>query len=216
VSVTPSRLLRAADAAQYRAKRAGLHGPVVAGRTTVVEAGADEAPAERRHFRGRGSLGPGPVLDEILARLDSAAEHDPLKRLIVVTETLAESIDASSWFVSSQAPGARTVKTQASAVSRGVEGADYYVLDEYAIEDYPATYAALTGRVVVVDVDDPRSDPAETSLLMLAGQSEMVMAGGRDATGEHWVVEILGDELSAPVRPYASALRAGVALALHQ
>jgi len=108
------------------------------------------------------------------------------------------------------------VVTQASAVARGVEGADYFVLDEYKIEDFPATYAALTGHHVIVDVDDPRSDPAETSLLMLAGQSEMLMTGAVDSSGDHWVVEILGDDLSAPVRPYASVLRAGVALALRR
>lgn len=217
VSVTPSRFLRAADAAQYRAKRARLHGPVVAGRTAVTaEAGDDSENPERRHFRGRGALGPGPVLDELLLRLDSVAEGDPLKRLVVVTETIAESVDASSWFVSRMAAGSKTVVTQASAVARGVEGADYFVLDEYKVDDYPATYAALTGHHVVVDVDDPRSDPAETSLLMLAGQSEMLMTGAADGEGNHWVVEILGDDLSAPVRPYVSALRAGVALAVRR
>ena len=38
--------------------------------------------------------------------------------------------------------------------------------------------------------------------------------GGTHADGDRWVVEICGDELSAPVRQYASVLRAGVALAL--
>jgi diguanylate cyclase (GGDEF)-like protein len=217
VSVTPSRLLRAADAAQYRAKRAHLSAPVVAGRaaTDLLESVAGD-PAERRHFRGRGALGPGPVLDELVVRLDAAVERDPVLRLVVVTETLAESVDASSWFVSRFDAASGRIRTVASAVARGVEGADYYTLDEYAVEEYPATYAALTGEHVVVDVDDPRSDPAETSLLMLAGQSEMLMAGGQDVDGDHWVVEVLGDDLSAPVRPYAAVLRAGVALALRR
>nr|MDA8435750.1 hypothetical protein [Actinomycetales bacterium] len=87
-------------------------------------------------------------------------------------------------------------------------------LDTFDVDEYPATYAALTGRCIVVDVDDPRSDPAEVSLLMLGGLSEMVMCGGGCADGDRWVVEVVGDELSAPVRPYASVLRAGVALAL--
>lgn len=215
-AVTPSRFLRAADAAQYRAKRAGLQAPVVAGRTSSLpgDADGDEDQPERRQFRGRGALGPGPVLDEVVRRLDASVEHDPLKRLVVVAEVLAESVDASSWFVSRMAAGSRTVRTEASAVSRGVEGAEYYVVDDYPVEEYPATYAALTGHHVIVDVDDPRSDPAEVSLLMLAGQSEMLMSGLADGAGDHWVVEILGDELSAPVRPYAAVLRAGVALAL--
>ena len=44
----------------------------------------------------------------------------------------------------------------------------------------------------------------------------MLMTGAADGEGNHWVVEILGDDLSAPVRPYVSALRAGVALAVRR
>jgi hypothetical protein len=108
------------------------------------------------------------------------------------------------------------VVTRRSAVSRSGDGEAYYTVDEYPLDDYPATYAALTGQCVVVDVDDPRSDPAETSLLMLGAVSEMIMSGGSDADGDQWVVEIAGDDLSAPVRPYASVLRAAVALALRR
>jgi hypothetical protein len=49
---------------------------------------------------------------------------------------------------------------------------------------------------------------------VLAGLSEMVMSGGADPDGRRWLVEVLADELSSPVRPYASVLRAGAALAL--
>jgi diguanylate cyclase (GGDEF)-like protein len=221
-AVTPSRLLRAADAAQYRAKRARLSVPVVAGRV-VTDIGADVdadpgavAPGARRRFRGRGALGPGPVLDEVLRRLDAAVEHEPLPRLVVVATTLAEVLDASCWFVSQLVAGSSTVVTRRSAVSRSGDGEAYYTVDEYPLDDYPATYAALTGQCVVVDVDDPRRDPAETSLLMLGAVSEMIMSGGSDADGDQWVVEIAGDDLSAPVRPYASVLRAAVALALRR
>ncbi|MEV6675943.1 GGDEF domain-containing protein [Streptomyces erythrochromogenes] len=51
------RLFRLADAAQYKAKAARSAGPVVAGRDTAVvrlaDAAAQEAPGERRRFRGR-------------------------------------------------------------------------------------------------------------------------------------------------------------------
>ncbi|MEU6314533.1 GGDEF domain-containing protein [Streptomyces sp. NPDC047014] len=51
------RLFRLADAAQYRAKAARSAQPVVAGRDTAVvrlaDAAAQEAPGERRRFRGR-------------------------------------------------------------------------------------------------------------------------------------------------------------------
>ncbi|MET9957619.1 GGDEF domain-containing protein [Streptomyces sp. NPDC006326] len=56
--VTSSRrLFRLADAAQYKAKAARSPGPVVAGRDTAVvrlaDAAQQEAPGERRRFRGR-------------------------------------------------------------------------------------------------------------------------------------------------------------------
>ncbi|KJK51612.1 GGDEF domain-containing protein [Streptomyces sp. NRRL F-4428] len=51
------RLFRLADAAQYKAKAARSTAPVVAGRDTAVvrlaDAAAQEAPGERRRFRGR-------------------------------------------------------------------------------------------------------------------------------------------------------------------
>jgi diguanylate cyclase (GGDEF)-like protein len=214
--VTPSRLLRAADAAQYRAKRSGSTVPVVAGRTGHVpaDAAADEALPERRQFRGRGTTDPGQALDEVLRRLDAAEDRDPGARLVAVAEVLRESVDAASWFVSVLRAGTSTVITMQHTVVRRTEGEDYYVIDAYDIDDFPATYAALTGHCIVVDVDDPRSDPAEVSLLMLGGLSEMVMCGGADPDGDRWVLEICADELSAPVRPYTSVLRAGVALAL--
>jgi len=214
--VTPSRLLRAADAAQYRAKRSGSTVPVVAGRTGQVPVGAaeDEGLPERRQFRGRGTTDPGQALDEVLRRLDAAEDRDPCARLVAVAEVLRESVDAASWFVSVLRAGTSTVTTMRDTVVRRTEGEDYYVIDTYDIDEFPATYAALTGHSIVVDVDDPRSDPDEVALLMLGGLSEMVMCGGAAADGDRWVLEICADELSAPVRPYVSVLRAGVALAL--
>jgi diguanylate cyclase (GGDEF)-like protein len=215
VAVTTSRLLRAADAAQYRAKRSASPVPVVAGRTApaaLVE--VDPSVPERRRFRGRGTADPGQVLEEVLRRLDAAVDHDPCGRLVAVAEVLGETVDAASWFVSVLPAGSATVRTVAHTVVRRSEGEAYYVIDSYDLDDYPATYAALTGECIVVDVDDPRSDPAESSLLMLGGLSELVMCGGAHADGDRWLIEICGDELSAPVRPYAAVLRAGVALAL--
>ena len=78
--------------------------------------------------------------------------------------------------------GSSEVQTMRHTVVRRTEGEDYYVIDSYNVGEYPATYAALTGRCVVVDVDDPHSDPAEVSLLMSGRLSEMAMAGGAAAT----------------------------------
>ena len=174
VGVTPSRLLRAADAAQYRAKRSSAQHPVVAGRTSTPTGHiADEREAsERRRFRGRGSLEPGQLLDELMRRLDAADDRDSLSRLRVVAATVSETLDAASWWISSISPGDEHVVTRESGVVRrpgDVSADEYYEPDAYKLDDYPATYAALSGHCVLVDVDDPRSDPAETSLLMLGG-----------------------------------------------
>jgi hypothetical protein len=156
------------------------------------------------------------VLEELLSRLDATVDDDPRRRLIVVAGALADVIDAPSWFVSFMAAGSSRLKTVASSVSRGSNDGDYYLVDEYDVDGFPASYAALTGQCIVVDVDDPRSDPAEASLLMLGGLSELVMSGGVDPRGDHWMIEVCGDDLSAPVRPYVAVLRAGVALALRR
>jgi len=50
---------------------------------------------------------------------------------------------------------------------------------------------------------------------MGGGLAEMVMTGGRDADGVAWLLEVVGDELSAPMRPYAGVVRAASAVALH-
>ncbi len=216
--VTPARLLRAADAAQYRAKRGGIRTPVVAGRTrddVVLDELSDGR--ERRRFRGRGVASPGEILDELVRRLDDTVDHDPERRMAVVAQVLAQTVDAASWFVSRlPAGGADLLTVRSGIVRRGdAQGEDYYAAnDSYPLEDYPATFAALSGRVVMVDVDDPRSDAAEVSLLSLAGLSQMLMAGGADSNGDRWLLEVVGDALSAPMHGYTSVLQAGVALAL--
>jgi diguanylate cyclase (GGDEF)-like protein len=215
IQVTPSRLMRAADAAQYRAKRVSGREPVVAGRTAEGPSVESMRP-ERRLFRGRATVDVGQLLDRVAAAVDERPHDDRLARLSVVAAMVAEAIDASSWFVSSIEPGSDLVVTRDGGVLRRDLGSGeaYYDPETYPLGDYPATYAAVTGAAVVVDVDDPRADPAETALLVLAGLSEMVMSGGADPDGRRWLVEVLGDELSSPVRPYASVLRAGAALAL--
>jgi len=216
--MTASRLLRTADAAQYRAKRSQSRVPVVAGRRAVEPHGHDRGgeDADRRAFRGKGSSTPGRLLDDMLSRLDEVPDLQPQRRLAEVGAALAETCDAAGWFVSRVADG--TIETVLSAVARADDQrreAPYFATDEFPVEAFPASYAAAGGQVVVVDVDDARSDPAETSLLMGGGLAEMVMTGGRDADGVAWLLEVVGDELSAPMRPYAGVVRAASAVALH-
>lgn len=215
--MTGSRLLRAADAAQYRAKRSESRTPVVAGlRVVDTETSGGAEDADRRAFRGKGASSPGRLLDDVLARLDEVPDLPPEQRLAVVGSALAETVDAAAWFVSRVADGA--IETVASAVARAEDDDSdhYYAVDEFPVDDFPASYAAASGQVVVVDVDDARSDPAETSLLMAGGLSEMVMSGGPDSAGTSWLLEVVGDALSSPLRPYAGVARAAAAVALRR
>ena len=215
---TPARLLRAADAAQYRAKRAESQVPVVAGRRVSPEPSSGPSlDGDRRAFRGRGSREPVVFLDVALARLDEVPDLDGVGRLVVVAKALAETVDAAGWFISRVLQPLGTIETVESGVARTGDMNDssrFFAVDEFPVEEFPASYAAASGQVVVVDVDDARSDPAETALLMAGGLSEMLMSGGADAGHAAWLVEVVGDELSAPMRPYANVLRAAVAVAL--
>jgi diguanylate cyclase (GGDEF)-like protein len=216
---TPARLLRAADAAQYRAKRSESRVPVVAGRRGVAV--DDDAPvpvdSDRRAYRGRGTRGPSAFLDVALERLDEVPDLDPVGRLAAVARVLTETVDAAAWYISRVMQTLGTIETIESGVARvgdDNDSARFFTATEFPVEEFPASYAAASGRVVVVDVDDPRSDAAETALLMAGGLTEMLMSGGADVGQAAWLVEIVGDELSAPMRPYANVLRSAVAVAL--
>jgi len=219
-AMSASRLLRAADAAQYRAKRSESRTPVVAGHRSTVDVDSPTPDTvDRRAFRGRGVHEPARLLDDVLRRLDEIPDHPPAMRAAAVAAELADNVDAAGWFVSKVDPVAGTIETAAEAVARAHSDRDssrFYAVDEFPVEQYPASYAAATGLAVVVHVDDPRSDPAEAALLETGALLEMVMSGGRDLRGTQWLVEVVGDELSAPLRPYANVLRAALAVALRR
>jgi len=216
VEITPANLLRTADVAQYRAKRSGHRRPVVAGRTQP-ELDALAVPledGERRLFRGRGKLPPAPAIDAILTELDDLPDRAWQERVAAVGAVVAGVLDGAGWVVSRLAQGGTVLRSTTSQEVRRSGGQGYFENDVYDLDDYPATFAALGGRAVVVDVDDTRSDQREVELLVMSGLSEMLMCGGSDPTGDRWLLEVLCDELSAPARPYISVMAAGVALAL--
>jgi diguanylate cyclase (GGDEF)-like protein len=215
-SMTGSRLLRAADAAQYRAKRSESSVPVVAGHRGLGHGPDAEDEPDRRAFRGRGSRSPSHLVDETLRRLDHAPDAPAAERLALVAQAVAETVDAAGWFVSRV--GDATITTVDSAVARAVpDGTSrYYSVDEFPVDDYPASYAAASGQAVYVGVEDPSSDPAEVALLAAGSLSEMLMTGGPDGAGARWLLEVTGDELSSSVRPYVGVARALAAVALRR
>jgi diguanylate cyclase (GGDEF)-like protein len=218
VAMTPARLLRAADAAQYRAKRTRSAGPVVAGRRALEpDPPQDGGAGDRRAFRGRGTQSPSRLLDEILTRLDEVPDLTPDARLAEVGRALTRTVDGSGWFVSRVSDG--RISTVAGELARSgdhEDAAPFFAVDDYPLDEYPASYAAASGHVVVADVDDPRSDSAEVALMMAGRIAELLMTGGPDSSGTAWLLEVVGDELSSPIRPYAGVVRSAAAVALRR
>ena len=212
VNVSPARLMRAADAAQYRAKQSRLLAPVVAGRRPVDDTPASpEVAARRRAYRDRSDdVG---LVSTLVASVEEVRGQPELERVCAVAAAASAALDAPAWWVSRQDVGSSMV----SSVRLGrVPGRSELAEpgQDYELEAFPATRWALAGHGVHVQVDDPDSDPPEIALLTGLGMRELLMAGGAAPDGTRWLVEVYGDDITAPLRPYVAALTAALALAL--
>ena len=116
------RLFRLADAAQYRAKRAGAHHPVVAGRSVPDDPG--DTPADRRVRRGRLSTDVPAALESGLAALDGLPAESAQERLEVVADHVRDLLDAAGWFLSHVTPGSDDLVTVSSSVQRASDAPD--------------------------------------------------------------------------------------------
>lgn len=236
---TPSRLLRLADAAQYRAKRARATTPVVAGRRPeddVAAHGLDAADLEAPHGDGAGDgagdddtggvgradrraatrAHPDPMrlLREGLAALGEASQDGALARLELAAGATARLLDAASWWVSRVPPGDDVLRTAAFSVLRSkLDQADSQLGDTYRLADYPVSAAAVRGASYGFQTGDADSDPAEEAFMVAHGYAGVVAAGASDARGG-WLVEVFTDEISGPVDGLPAVLRSLVAVAL--
>ncbi|WP_165865712.1 GGDEF domain-containing protein [Vallicoccus soli] len=211
------RLLRLADAAQYRAKRAGSRHAVVAGRPLPLGT-APALPAvpeiepgvpERRRVFARSQADAGAVLAAATGALDRHRGAGAQERLEVVAGTLAGALDAAGWCV---------VRAPADGPPAPVAlspGSERLVLPLTA--DRPAGAAALAGGGATVLTGSPSNDPVLDARLVAAGAAAVVVAGGpeRGRDGGGWLLEVVTDEVSAGVQGLAPAVRALVSLAVH-
>lgn len=207
--ITPGRLLRAADAAQYRAKQSGLTVPVVAGRLLVLPEGEDPPGPDRRWYRDRTEE--VTLLQQLLNAVDEAGP-DVLERLCAVARTAAEGLHAAGWWVSELPQGQTELVARRHGSVLGLA-----VIEDaltYDVTDYPATEAVLRGGACHVGPEDPHADPAELALLSRYGLRELLMAGAPDVDGCGWLVEIFGDEICIPLHEHVAQLRAAVAVAV--
>jgi diguanylate cyclase (GGDEF)-like protein len=207
-AASPAALLRAADAAQYVAKRKG------GGQVATVTPGNDRMPnaAERRLFRGGVDQRIGAAVELLLARLDGElAEAKALDRLEAVALTLSQSVNAAGWTISHAPLGSGLVRSIATADSRRqrLRGVRIGLENEvYPLEHYPATRAVVEAGSggFAVRRRDASADPAERSLLEELGHETLIAGAAANGTGT-WLVELFGDESSAGLTDALPALR---------
>ena len=210
------RLFRLADAAQYRAKRAGAHHPVVAGRSVPDDPG--DTPADRRVRRGRLSTDVPAALESGLAALDALHGESAHQRLEVVADHVRDLLDAAGWFLSHVAPGSPELVTVSSSVQRASDapdGASLAMIGEvFDLGAYPVTRRSIEeAGSFFVEAGMPGNDPAEEAVLVTAGYLAVVGAGASDESGG-WLVEVFGDSISLPMGAFEPVLRALVAVAV--
>lgn len=222
------RMLRLADAAQYRAKRARSLRPVIAGRALAAPVATDPVVSvagggqDRRQVRGRARGDVVAVLELGLATLDQDLDLSFSDRVDIVADLLSRSVDAAGWWVSTQPSHATYVRTTNFAEHRATEAAagvppplSSEIGVEFDLGDFPLTKSALAGGVFLVSVDDPFADPAEVTMLQGVGCVELLMVGGLDRDGNGWLIELFADEISQDLSAIASVARSLVAVALN-
>ncbi len=215
---TPVRLLRLADAAQYRAKRARSRVPVVAGQASAET--ADPSGMDRRTRRGGSSERVPQVLDAGLALLDHLPGEGARARVEAVAALMAEVADAAGWWVSEvPADGDRLVSVSSSVQREGDATDPRY--EEFAqlgatfdLADYPETARAVrSAGSFYVELGAPENDPDEEAALVVAGYRAVLAAGASNASSG-WLVEIFSDSLSLGSDDLEPVLRALVAVAV--
>ena len=195
----PDRLLRAADTAQYAAKRRG------GAQVCTAEASAAHVSAVRRRRRVN-RRNAGERLDEAVAEtlsmLDgSFVDRSTLDRLEVTVSGLAVAVNAAAWTISFSEHGSTTIHSISTADDRDgrVKGMRVGLDGEvYALSDYPLTAALIDAGAgsFYVDRHDRAADPAERELLAELGFSAVLGAVVPDLDGAY-LVELYADGDSA-------------------
>jgi diguanylate cyclase (GGDEF)-like protein len=222
----PARLLRLADAVQYRAKRIRSRVPVVAGRVLSPELAVSLSGSEdlvvpdRRIFRGRDEASLGHLTDAALRALDQARHESIQARLGLIADLLTHHIDGLGWWISYTAASSEAVRTVDFSLYRKPSGVQPQELEtelmaSFALDTYPQTRMAVAGGSYAVTSDDPTADPAELAILDGLGATAVVAAGGHDSEGDGWLVEVFLDGLSSFGQEMAGVLRLLVLSALH-
>jgi len=209
----PADLLRAADAAQYAAKRGGRGRVYVAGPMGAVESGdlAGIVPGRQRAMRDAPVLDLGRLLKETLGVLDGPlAGAPPAERLGGVLRRIGEATDALGWTVAfaplSGEPEPLVVAGRPGNVAGTARrGAWLEGRDLLALRMASASSGSGSGCVVV-----ERSDAQLTGLLrecMMRTSLDVLMVLTASAPSGVWIAEIGGDTRTGDLRHVEPVMR---------
>ena len=209
--IGPAELLRAADTAQYAAKRRGGGRLCTAGPDGSGQTG-DEG-NDRREVRSRG-------LDQrlerttarTLAMLDTELAHRrALDRIEAVTIAFAATLNGAAWAISRWERGSPFIRSVSTADDRDsrLRGIRMGLANEvYRLEDFPATAEAMAtcSSGYVARAGDADTDPALRELLGKMAFTTALVGVAAHGSGAY-LVEIYGDDETADPTPAAMRMQ---------
>jgi diguanylate cyclase (GGDEF)-like protein len=198
---TPAELLRAADTAQYAAKRRG-GGRLCTADVEALPDGDDRDRARPRAIEQR--------LDRACARmihlLDADLAHQRvLDRIEAVAVSFAATLNAAAWAISRWERGSTVIRSISIADTRDnrLRGLRMGLANEvYRLDEYPQTARALEQRAggFVARIDDEQTDPAERRLLLEMGFDAALVAVVGHGSGAY-LLEVYADDRTADPAP---------------
>jgi diguanylate cyclase (GGDEF)-like protein len=216
-------LYRAADSAQYRAKRSGGGQIAVA---SVPGSAFDTSTVDSEHRAilpsRRATDVPGQLRDCIaaaVAALNDADHGGVADRLALLAEVVARHCAANGWSVFSTDVVPGVLVARAAGTFRSNPWATLAVGGKLELAKYALSAAAVRGGAYSVSIDDGADLSAERAALISSDSVGLLAAGGTDGGGGGWLVTILVDDVSelpggSDLAGMASVLRSLVALAL--
>ena len=200
---TPAELLRAADTAQYAAKRRG------GGRLCTADPDAEPAaadPIDRRQLRtARIDQQIDSVAAQTLRLLDrDLGRRRVLDRIETVAVAFSAALNAAAWTISRWERGSALIRSVSTANDRDsrLRGLRMGLSEVYRVDEFPHTAELLRAGVggFVAGIHDERTDAAERRLLTEMGYEAALVGVVNHGSGAY-LVEIYADGETADLAP---------------
>jgi diguanylate cyclase (GGDEF)-like protein len=203
---TPGELLRAADTAQYAAKRRG------GGRLCTADPDAEPLAADLGDRRQVRTNRIDQQIEATAARairiLDrDLGHHRVLDRVETVAVAFSATLNAAAWAISRWERGSALIRSVSTADDRDgrLRGLRMGLANEvYRLEEFPHTAELLRAGVggFVAHAGDDRTDPAERRLLAELGFDAALVGVVAHGSGAY-LVEVYADRETADLAPAA-------------